>query len=356
MSVIYPGMMVDMPLEKYRSMRDFDKTSEPHGDADPAADTRRFVIQEHHARALHWDHRFEHDGVLLSFAVPKGTPPDPRVNHLAVHTEDHPIEYLDFHGEIPEGEYGGGVMKIWDRGEYELHEMSEKKLTVTLHGQRARGKYALFQTRGNQWMIHRMDPPEDPSRELLPEAFPPPAVDEHDAMPRSEGWLYEPAWGGVRAMVGIEGGRVAWALDEAGAEIDAPFPELSRMAEWQDVTPMIVEVELVILGADGKPDPLLIGARRKPGLTRARILGQEKRHPATVIACDLAWHDGHSLASVDITERRARLDALRLKGPTWTTSTSSADGKALRAAVAAQGLPGIRARRGPADLIAIPAQ
>ena len=325
-----------MPLEKYREMRDFEKTPEPAGDDAPTGQ-RRFVIQEHHARALHWDHRFEHEGVLLSFAVPKGTPPDPRVNHLAVHTEDHPIEYLDFHGEIPEGEYGGGVMKIWDQGTYDLHELTEKKLTVDLYGTRAKGRYALFQTRGNQWMIHRMDPPEDPTRELLPDAFAPSTAPD-------EGTQYEPDWGGVRATVGIEGGRVAWAIDEDKEAVDAAFPELSRMAEWQDITPLVFEVEIVILGADGKPDPSLIDARRKPGLTRARILTQEKRHPATVIVNDILFYDGHSLAELPVTDRRAVLERLELKGPTWTTSTVSDDAEVLLAAAQAQGLPGIRAR------------
>ena len=334
-------------------MRDFDKTREPAGDAPVTTETRRFVIQEHHATSLHWDHRFEHEGVLLSFAVPKGTPPDPRVNHLAVHTEDHPIEYLDFSGEIPEGEYGGGVMKIWDHGEYELHELSEKKLNVTLHGARARGRYALFQTRGNQWMIHRMDPPEDPSRELLPDAFAPVVAAAKSALPRAGGWLYEPAWGGVRALAGIEGGRVAWAVDEAGDDVAAAFPELSRMAEWQDVTPMVLEVEVVVLGDDGRPDDALLAARRKPGLTRARVLGQEKRHPATVVVCDAHWADGHSLADLDVSDRRAYLDRPTLKGPTWTVATATEDGKALRDAVAAQGLAGVRGRRAVDEVIEI---
>ncbi len=341
-------------LDKYRAIRDFEKTPEPQGDVD-ASGTRRFVIQEHHARSLHWDHRFEHEGVLLSFAVPKGLPSDPRVNHLAVHTEDHPIEYLDFHGEIPEGEYGGGAMKIWDTGTYDLHELAEKKLTVTFHGRRARGKYALFQTRGNQWMIHRMDPPDDPSRELLPDAFPPVDADQRSRLPTGDGWLFEPAWGGARANVGIEGGRVAWAVDEGGADVDAAFPELARMAEWQDITPMVLEVEIVVLSDDGRPDAALVAARRKPGLTRARVLTQAKRHPATVIAGDLLWRDGHSLRDLPFADRRAALDALELKGPTWTTATLSDDGKALRDAVKAQGLPGVRARGGTDDLAFVPA-
>ncbi|HZN14628.1 MAG TPA: DNA polymerase ligase N-terminal domain-containing protein [Acidimicrobiales bacterium] len=337
-------------LERYQEMRDFEKTREPRGDVVPGEE-RRFVIQEHHARALHWDHRFEHEGVLLSFAVPKGTPPDPRVNHLAVHTEDHPIEYLDFDGEIPEGEYGGGTMKIWDRGTYDLHELTDKKLTVDFHGERARGRYALFQTRGNQWMIHRMDPPEDPTRDLLPDAFAPTTATVEAKLPGGDGWVFEPAWGGFRANVGIEGGRVAWAVDEDSAEISGPLVELARMAEWQDVTPMVLDVEVVILGDDGRPDADLLAARRKPGLSRARVLTHAKRHPATVAVCDLLWYDGHSLTQLPADERRAALERLALKGPTWTTSTVSHDGDALLAAVNAQGLPGVRGRHEEHDLV-----
>src|SRR3954465_5614169 len=105
-------------LDSYQRKRDFSATPEPTGGATAGADERtsRFVVQEHHARALHWDLRLEHDGVLASWAAPKGIPPDPARDHLAVRTEDHPLEYLEFHGEIPAGEYGAGTMRIWDRG------------------------------------------------------------------------------------------------------------------------------------------------------------------------------------------------------------------------------------------------
>src|SRR5918998_987356 len=152
-------------LEKYRTMRDPEKTPEPMGShdgerGDGAAPT--FVIQEHHARRLHWDFRLEHDGVLVSWALPKGEPADPKQNHLAVQTEDHPLEYGSFEGTIPKGEYGGGEVTIWDAGTYELEKWVDgKEVIVTLHSER-RGsrRLALIQTGGrdgdeNNWLIHR---------------------------------------------------------------------------------------------------------------------------------------------------------------------------------------------------------
>src|ERR1700722_376579 len=108
-------------LSAYRAKRDPEKTPEPMGiDRRPPEGSQPegplFVIQEHHARSLHWDFRLERDGVLVSWAVPKGLPESPSTNHLAVHTEDHPLDYADFAGDIPKGEYGGGQVTIWDHG------------------------------------------------------------------------------------------------------------------------------------------------------------------------------------------------------------------------------------------------
>src|SRR5215210_2427669 len=143
-------------LGSYEAKRDFDSTPEPRGRRKGAAAAPRFVVQEHHARRLHWDLRLEHDGVLASWAVPRGIPPDPARNHLAVRTEDHPLEYLDFHGEIPAGQYGAGTMRIWDRGTYETHKWREDEVMVTFHGERVRGRHVLFRTGGKNWMLHRM--------------------------------------------------------------------------------------------------------------------------------------------------------------------------------------------------------
>src|SRR5262249_13774217 len=120
----------DVDLDEYEAKRDFAATPEPRGRRPRAAkvEQTRFVVQEHHARALHWDLRLERDGVLASWAVPKGIPEDPKRNHLAVHTEDHPLEYLTFRGEIPKGEYGGGSMVVWDTGTYETEKWSDREV------------------------------------------------------------------------------------------------------------------------------------------------------------------------------------------------------------------------------------
>src|SRR3569833_2852819 len=123
-------------LGQYRAKRDFEGTPEPGGKPGETEAELRFVVQEHSARAMHWDLRLEHEGTLASWAVPKGIPPDPKKNHLAVRTEDHPLEYLDFHGEIPAGNYGAGQMHIWDHGVYEVHKWRDTEVMVTLPGER----------------------------------------------------------------------------------------------------------------------------------------------------------------------------------------------------------------------------
>ncbi len=136
-------------LAEYEAKRDFQRTSEPGAKVlRKQTKAPRFVVQEHHARRLHWDFRLEKDGVGVSWAVPKGIPPDPKKNHLAVHVEDHPLEYFKFAGEIPKGEYGGGQVLIWDEGTYDPIKWSDREVMVDLHGRRLQGRYVLFQTRG----------------------------------------------------------------------------------------------------------------------------------------------------------------------------------------------------------------
>ncbi len=133
------------------------------------ADVRRFVIQQHDATRLHWDLRLERDGVLRSWALPRGVPWNPKENRLAVATEDHPLDFLDHDGDDSDPGYGSGRLTTWDVGTYETHTWEDGKVVVTLAGKRASGKYSLFSMRGGtDWLIHRMDPPDDAHRERVP--------------------------------------------------------------------------------------------------------------------------------------------------------------------------------------------
>ena len=125
-------------LGTYKAKRDFEKTPEPKGARRKRAEEARFVVQEHNARRLHWDLRLEHEGALASWALPRGVPEHPDENRLAVRTEDHPLEYLEFHGEIPKGEYGAGTMTIWDRGTYAAEKFRDDEVIATFHGERVR--------------------------------------------------------------------------------------------------------------------------------------------------------------------------------------------------------------------------
>lgn len=141
-----------MGLEEYQAKRDFGSTPEPKG-APAETGQSRFVVQEHHTRNLHYDFRLELDGVLKSWAVPKGPPEEPNIRRLGVQVEDHPIEYVDFHGVIPEG-YGAGTVEIWDSGTFELVFRDEKKLVFVLSGQRLTGRYSLVKTaQPKSWIL-----------------------------------------------------------------------------------------------------------------------------------------------------------------------------------------------------------
>jgi bifunctional non-homologous end joining protein LigD len=332
-------------LDSYHRKRDFSATPEPSGDAaDADGRTARFVVQEHHARSLHWDLRLERDGVLASWAVPKGIPPDPRKNHLAVRTEDHPIEYLDFHGEIPAGQYGAGTMAIWDHGTYETHKWRDKEVMVTFHGERLEGRYVLFRTDGNNWMIHRMDPPADPDREPMPERIEPMLARTGDLPPDDDRWAYEIKWDGVRAIGYAEGGRLRLA-SRNGRDITPRYPELRELGRALAGRDAVIDGEVVAFDAEGRPSFQRLQSRMHLTSEHAvRRLSQSD--PVAYIIFDLLWLDGHSLMALPYAERRERLLELGLNGATWQTPASHVgDGAALLAASAARGLEGIIAKR-----------
>ena len=190
-------------------------------------DGNSFVVHEHHARALHWDLRLERDGVLVSWAVPKGIPPDPKTNRLAVHVEDHPLEYGRFEGQIGAGEYGGGTVSIWDAGSYDTEKWSEREVKFVLHGRRVEGRFVLFQTGGQNWMLHRMDEPSVAHWQPTPTHLAP-MLATPGALPDGPGWDFEMKWDGVRALVEVDAGRVT-LISRNDLDMTAAYPEIAAL-------------------------------------------------------------------------------------------------------------------------------
>jgi bifunctional non-homologous end joining protein LigD len=332
-------------LEAYRAKRDPARTPEPSGA--PAKPSRegenRFVVHEHHARRLHWDLRLEHAGVLLSFALPRGIPEDPSENRLAVHTEDHPIEYLDFHGTIPKGEYGAGEMTIWDSGTYEPEKIEENKLVVRFAGERVRGRYALFQTRGKDWLIHRMDPAEE-GREPMPERVEPMKATLAELPRDDEGWGYEIKWDGVRAIAYVPPGHLR--LESRNLrEITSQYPEVGAITRALGGRPAVLDGELVAFDDEGRPSFQRL-QRRMHVAGDAEVRRRMRDVPVTYVLFDLLYLDGELLVERPYEERRELLESLALEGPSWQTPAyHRGDGAALLAASSEQGLEGIVAKR-----------
>lgn len=348
-------MAADDRLEEYRRKRDPARTPEPAGAAgDGAADDRaaaRFVVQEHHATRLHWDLRLEHGGVAASWAVPNGIPEDPKENRLAVRTEDHPLEYLEFEGDIPKGEYGAGRMRIWDRGTYETHKFDDDKVEVTFHGERLRGRYGLFplnkrkgEAAGKDWMIHRMDPAEDPTREPMPARIAP-MLAKPAKLPSDDAcWAYEIKWDGVRAIAYSEPGRLRFESRNHN-DITHSYPELKAFNRALSSHRAILDGEIVAFDDDGRPSFGRLQSRMHIA-SEAAARRRVKDCPVAYLVFDLLWLDGHSLMDLPYEERRARLKELGLQGPHWQTPDHVVgDGAAVLEASRASGLEGVVAKR-----------
>ena len=145
-----------MPLEEYKKMRNFKKTNEPEGEV-KLGKNNIYVIQKHDASHLHYDLRLEMDGVLKSWAIPKNPPIAKGVKRLAIQTEDHPVDYADFEGVIPEGQYGAGKVEIWDKGTYELEERKDDEIIIRINGKRLKGRYCLIKFKGQEknWLFFK---------------------------------------------------------------------------------------------------------------------------------------------------------------------------------------------------------
>jgi len=285
-------------LTKYRSMRDASKTPEPVPKTKPAGgQDNTFVIQEHHARRLHYDFRLERDGVLVSWAIPKNLPETTSVNHLAVHTEDHPVEYGTFEGAIPKGEYGAGKVIIWDSGTYDTEKFNDSaekgEVIVHLHGSRISGRYALIQTNGDQWLAHRMK-----DQNVFDFGGLAPMLATHGSVARlkSGPWAFEGKWDGYRLLVDADHGNVR-LRSRSGRDVTKEYPQLASLAADLADHHVVLDGEAVVLNASGAP-----------GFNEMQNRGRGSK--VEFWAFDLLYLDGRSLLRAKYTDRRKLLETL----------------------------------------------
>jgi bifunctional non-homologous end joining protein LigD len=323
-----PGTASDR-LSTYRSMRDASLTPEPvPADAPPPTEGNSFVIQEHHARRLHWDFRLERDGVLVSWAVPKGPPDDPHRNNLAVHVEDHPLDYGGFSGTIPKGQYGAGTVSIWDAGTYEAEKWREgKEVICTLHGRPDGGlggvpaKFALIHTGEENWLIHRMElAPSEASTPVvvastrrqaeLPEVVAPmlATLASTSSELDEDRWSFEMKWDGVRALCTLDRGSVR-ITGRRGRDETGRYPDLVADLAALPADSAVLDGEIVVLDDGGAPRFELLQPRIN--LSRpADIAAAAARAPAKLMLFDLLALNGTSLLGVAYEQRRELLEHL----------------------------------------------
>ncbi len=328
-----------MALKEYRRKRDPKKTPEPFG-SKKGGKQPIFVVQRHDARRLHYDFRLERDGALASWAVPKGVPLEPGTRALAVHVEDHPLEYATFAGEIPKGQYGAGSVEIWDSGTYELVE--EKKdggLTVRLHGNRLEGTWTLIPAhldgKEQNWLLMRKRDDEGAAATRSRQSrYAPMSATLVKEVPRGDEWLFEVKWDGYRAISYV-----------AGSEVEM------RSRRGNDFTEKFERVAKEIPKALKTPDCVLDGevcALDEAG--RASFSEMQQLKPSTPLVYyvfDLLEVDGKPVVDLPLEERRARLEKLLdRRNRTIRLSEFFDDGEALYEAAKEQGLEGIVAKRG----------
>jgi bifunctional non-homologous end joining protein LigD len=325
-------------LSEYERKRDRGRTPEPFGDENRKAAGLIFVVQRHDARSLHYDFRLERDGVLLSWAVPKGVPVEPGEQHLAVHVEDHPLGYATFEGEIPKGEYGAGSVEIWDSGTYEvLEEKKNGGLTVRLYGERLAGTWALVPARlgGDEknWLIVRKREEGGAGAREPGRAYAPMLATPVEAVPRGAGWVFEVKWDGYRAIATVVGGN-AQLTSRNGNDLTSRFAQVARQLERAVKTPScVLDGEVCALDESGRS-------------SFSAMQQSQAGTPFVYYAFDVLEVDGEPLVDLPLVERRKRLEqVLDRRNKTVRLSEGFDDGTALYHVAQQQGLEGIVAKR-----------
>ena len=385
------------PLEEYHRKRRFEKTPEPSDEQASAATGNRFVVQKHDARRLHYDFRLEIDGVLKSWAVPKGPSLNPADKRLAMQTEDHPLAYADFEGVIPEGQYGAGPVMVWDQGTFNLEgnlsatqQLERGDLKFSLHGRKLRGSFVLVKVRkpqkeqGKPWLlIKHKDPYVDPgwnvddhdgsvlsgrTLEEIEEGRPPSgaaadltqelnpaelegaravAMPQHlepmlatpVAKPFSDPeWLFEIKWDGIRALAWVEDGRMELRA-RSGRVITSQYPELAELPQRVRARQALLDGEIVALDENGRSDFERLQARMN--VSRPSPL-QQRQAPITYYLFDMLHCEGYDLRQVPLRDRKRLLKtALEWGGPFRYADDQKEQGRELFELAGQLGLEGI---------------
>ena len=323
-----------MSLDDYRRKRDPKKTPEPFRDAGERSARPVFVVQRHDARRLHYDFRLERDGALASWAVPKGVPLQPGARALAVHVEDHPLEYASFHGEIPQGQYGAGTVEIWDSGTYDLvEEKPGGQLTFELSGARLRGRWSLVPAhldgKEQNWLLIKGSDGEE--RAAPARSYRPMLATAADAIPHGELWSYEVKFDGYRALAHVRGGDCA-LVSRNDNDLTGRFPEVAKAIAKAVKSPnAVVDGEITRIDASG----------------RASFSELQRGTGALVFyAFDLLELDGEPQTELPLHERKDGLrELLDARVENVVYSESFEDGDALFEVARDRGLEGVVAKR-----------
>lgn len=326
-------------LETYAKKRNFEKTPEP---AAKVLDVggNSFVVHRHHASRLHYDLRLEKDGVLKSWAVPKGLPPFPGVKRLAVQTEDHPMEYLRFDGRIPKGQYGAGEMWVYAIGKYQVTKEKKDGFYFRLSSKEITGEYRIHNTKEKEWLLERVD---EPQVNYLREIIEPMLSDALDKPPVGENYLHEMKWDGIRALISLEDGAIR-IRTRNHLDVTAQFPELLLGDQAFRATNGLFDAEIVCLDSEGKPVFKNV-INRMMSTGEKNIAQLTKKNPVHCYVFDCLYLDGRVLINEPLIKRKEWLaDVIRADTP-YRISEFIDDGEALFEAAKQFGLEGIMSKQ-----------
>ncbi len=326
-------------LASYSKKRSFNKTPEPPP-AEAIGEGSAFVVHRHHASRLHYDLRLEQNGALKSWAVPKGLPPRPGIMRLAVNVEDHPLEYVNFEGAIPKGEYGGGMMWRFAQGRYQITKQKKEGFYFRLQSRELNAEYRAHHTRENQWLLERVD---NPQTDWLRDPIEPMLARLSQKLPDSADYLYEVKWDGIRALISLDEGEVR-IHGRNRMDLTKQFPELLIPESAFRATSGLFDGEIVCLEANGRPHFQNV-IHRMQQKTEGGIERAKAKHPAVCYVFDCLYLDGRAIVNEPLTRRREWLDDAIKKGSAYRVSEVVEDGAAFFEAVKQMGLEGLMAKQ-----------